>query len=122
MKKKQYQPKGRMVILAAAIRAEPTRIWTSRELADVMGISVRKVGGYVTYALGNAVLFRKKEGRFITYSGTPFPGQEPAPALKKRSYAKYKPASQWTPEGDIRIPRVVPGWRPPQMVCVRLAA
>lgn len=51
------------------------------------------------------------------------PPQGTAPRKKvpraDRLIAKQVP--RWEPGEDIRVPKVVPGWAPPRMVCVRLA-
>ena len=108
-----YTPKGRMAEWLAAMRANPGRTWTTAEAAAIMGIDVRRISGYAAYALRCGAIYRSKLGRGVRYSLKPFPdGPKPAPK---------KPAvKQWSPEGDPRVPKVVPGWMPPKMTSARL--
>lgn len=125
-----YQPKGRMVTMLAAMKADPERIWTTAECAKVMGCSANKVGTTLLYSLHHRVIYRDRPGRGVRYSLTPFPVEVPPPPKQDRKgrgrghpEKAPRPPALWTPEpGDIRIPRVVPGWVPPKMVCPRAVA
>lgn len=115
---KDYEPGGKMKLWLAAMRAEPERIWTSEEAAKALKTSINHVHGYSDYAVAKGVIFRTKRRNRVVYGLQPFPDVEqtqPVPRLKKRA-AK----GEWRPNpDDLRIPKVVPGWVPPKMVCVR---
>lgn len=116
---KPYIPRGKIVPFIEAVKANPERVWTISQIADVMGLHSRKVGGSLVYAERNGVVFRaKREGRLV-YSGRPLPDGEPPPVPKKK-LARRPGCDAWltTPE-DIRVPKVVPGWTPPVMVAPR---
>jgi hypothetical protein len=112
-----YEPKGCMLVWLAAMRDEPNRIWTSAEAAKVMGVRVGTVGSYAAYAEAAGVIHRQSNKKPVTWGLKPPEGGVLAPAKKGRWTAKAIP--QWDPGEDIRVPRVVPGWKPPQMVAPR---
>jgi hypothetical protein len=116
---KPYCPRGAIVPLIEAVRAEPERIFTVADAVKVMGVRSNKVGGSLTYALRAEVIFRGKVKGQTVYKGTPFAPEvkmDPPPVQKKT----VKVAAGWpTSADDPRIPQVVPGWKPPSMVCVR---
>lgn len=112
-----YMPRGAMAVLLNAMRAEPDRIWTTQDAAAVSGLPYRRVGAHAAYAVSEGVMFRSRAGKFTLYALRPFtdaPKPKPAPVKVMRR--------EWSPRDDYRVPKVVPGWRPPQMVCARLAA
>jgi hypothetical protein len=117
-----YQPRGRMLLILEAIAAEPERIFTAAECGQIMNIPTREVGSYLAYAIRARKVFRNGVPRQYVYRGTPFPGVKPdaIKAPKCKVYKSRKVSRTWEPDpDDIRIPRVVPGWAPPQMVCPR---
>lgn len=120
---KPYTPRGYIVPLIQAAKADPQRIFTVSEAVKLMGVKSRKVGGSLTYALRAGMIFRGKVNGLTAYKGSPFAdgGMPPPPVPQK--IARIKPASGWeTDPDDPRVPKVVPGWTPPKMVCVRQAA
>lgn len=112
-----YMPRGAMAVLLNAMRAEPDRVWTTHDAAAVFGLPYRRVGAHAAYAVSEGVMFRTKAGKTTLYALRPFTKSAPP----KPAPAKVTPQG-WKPEDDYRVPKVVPGWRPPQMVCARLEA
>lgn len=117
-----YEPGGRMKLWLAAMRAEPERVWTPAEAAAVMGIPNKKVGGYAEYAILHGFIFQSKKGRGCLYALHRFEGFLPPPKGIPQGRRKARAVPKWEPGDDIRIPKVVPGWTPPKMVCVRVGA
>lgn len=121
---KPYAPRGKILPLLAVMKAEPERTFTLPEAGEVMGIHQHKVIAMVTYALRAEIMFRAKneKGRWVL-KGSQFTGlNEPAPAPIQnlgRTLSKHRDNPWRTTEDDIRVPKVVPGWRPPQMVAPR---
>lgn len=117
--KTPYTPRGKIVPFIEAVKADPDRVWTIADIAKVMELHSRKVGGSLVYAERNGVVFRAKRDGRLVYSGKPFPDGE-APPEPKKKLARRKEDEGWaTQPDDMRIPRVVPGWVPPQMVAPR---
>jgi hypothetical protein len=112
-----YEPKGCMLVWLAAMREEPERIWTSAEAAKVMGVHVRTVGSYAAYAEAAGVIHRQSSRKPVTWGLKPPAGGVLERAKQGRWTAKEVP--RWNPGDDIRVLRVVPGWKPPQMVAPR---
>lgn len=123
MTAKHYQPKGTILPFLAAVSDDPYRVFSVPDAARIMDIPTRAVTATLAYAIKNGVIYRGKDsGGCVLYRGSPFSGQ--APVAKPASAAKPRKlsASGWpTTADDIRVPRVVPGWTPPKMVCARLA-
>lgn len=123
-----YEPKGKMLQWLTAMRAAPENtVWTAAEAAQVMGCPVRQVNAYAAYALDRGVIFRQVLGagkrRKSLFSLQPFPSQAAPRAVLKASRERMvaKAPPRWVPEpDDLRIPRVVPGWKPPVMVPPRV--
>lgn len=115
-----YTPHGRMIPLLAAMEAEPDRTFTGAEAAQIMDCDVRTVTAYVFYAARAGRVFKRVEGkgnkRKLFLRATPFE----APAVPVHTM-RAKPLRDWiTTDEDVRVPKVVPGWTPPKMVCTRL--
>lgn len=110
--------KGKALPFIEAVAAEPHRIWSVPEAAKIMGCNVHGVCHVLTRALAQGLVFRGKREGVAVFRGTPFPAHEAErpPPLRNR-----KPKTgAWTPDpDDLRIPKVVPGWAPPKMVCTR---
>lgn len=108
-----YTPRGKVRPLIEAMQAEPFRTWTVPEAAAWLKVPSRGVMAMVAYAIRAKVVHRGVvEGRTVL-RGSPFPaGQQvtPPPTRSKQ------PVAWATPADDIRIPRVVPDWKPPRMV------
>jgi hypothetical protein len=118
---KPYEPKGRMADLVSALEAEPGRTFTSQEAAQIMGCELVAVSSAVFYAVRAGRIFKKAQSRrLLLLRATPFPGES---SQANRPINVRKEADGWaTDPDDPRIGKVVLGWKPPQMVCVRLAA
>lgn len=119
----EYKPRGRVLAMLAAIEAEPARVFTAAECAQIMDCDQRTVGAYMVYAVRSGRVCKTKVGRQANYSGL---RPENAPPLPKRGRQQCNPkivaSTSWmTDPDDPRIGKVVPGWKPPQMVCVRSA-
>ena len=111
-----YKPRGVLLLLLAAVKAEPEREFTSEEAAAIMGCHRRAVGAFTEYAVRAGLLFKRssRSPRVLLLRGTPFPGgQQPQPT---RTVSQ---APEPVSTDDVRIPRVVEGWKPPTMVAPR---
>ena len=119
--RKPYTPKGTVAPLLRAMAADPTRVWSVQEAAETMHVPTSHVVGHLAYALRAEVVFRSKRNGRVVFSATRFGAATQALQEIKPNFSRRKPAvAGWaTPEDDIRIPRIEPGWAPPQMVCVR---
>lgn len=118
-----YSPKGKILLLLAEMERDPARVWSIPEAGAVMGVRSGGVIAAVTYALRAERMYRGlKDGRAVL-SGTPFPVDALPPPTGKKYRSRVKSASGWeTDPDDLRIPRVVPGWKPPVMVPPRATA
>ena len=116
-----YQPKGHVVPFIEAIKADPHRVWSSSEAAEVMKIQVRRVSATVKYPIAAGLIHKGCVWGAVAYSGMPFATSEQAtPGGAKHAKRRKREPVVWTPDpDDLRIPRVVPGWVPPKMVCAR---
>ena len=117
---KPYKPKGVVVKLLSAMRAEPEREFTAVECAEIMSCTPRAVGAFVEYSLKFGLISKRKENRKCFFRASPYT-EEPAARLRAPTNPlKLKPPGKWEPNpNDPRITRVVPGWKPPVMRCVR---
>lgn len=107
MRKKPYKPAGKILPLLAAVQAEPMREITSAEAAKLMGCDIRAVSAAVKLPADAGLLFLRVHLQKLRIRGVPF----------QEIKTEHVPA--WSPVGDIRIPRVIPGWNPPLMVAPR---
>lgn len=122
---KPYTPRGDKVLtLLAALEAKPERIFTSDECASLLRCTKRAVGAYLDYAVRGERVFKRKVGRNVEYCATRMDGSsKPPPRGRQQLTAKVVTSGGWaTDREDPRIGKVVPGWKPPQMVCARLGA
>lgn len=119
-----YTPRGVVVALLDALEAEPTRVFTSAECAAILGCELRTVGAYVDYALRAERIFKVKIGRNVQYSATRMrDAVEPRKRGRRQVAPKIVTSTSWTTDqDDPRIGKVVDGWKPPVMRCVRLEA
>jgi len=122
MTTKVYTPKGKIIPFLKEMDRDPERVWTLPEAAVILCIASNGVVPMVTYALRAKRMFRglNAAGKTIL-SGRPFPGQSlPVPAPRHNERQRVKKAhlaENWvTTHEDIRVPKVIPGWRPPAMV------
>ena len=97
---------GKVAPLLQAIQAQPMREFTSAEAAQIMGIDPRAVCAAIGTARYNGLVFCRVVRKKLRIRGVPY---EAAP----------EPAPAWSPDHDVRVPRVVPGWRPPAMIAPR---
>jgi hypothetical protein len=117
-----YQPRGVVLRLLAALRNEPEREFTAKECAEIMDCEPRAVGPFTDYARKHEMIYRRKEGRKCLFRASPYLAGEMFRPNSKVSPLRVvsKPPPVWTPDADDpRIAKVVPGWKPPVMVCVR---
>jgi hypothetical protein len=117
---KPYKPKGVVLNLLSAMRAEPEREFTATECAEIMGCIPRAVGAFVEYSLKFGLIAKRKENRKCFFRAAPYT-DEAVPKLRTpTNQLKLRPPGPWTPDlDDPRIPRMVEGWKPPVMRCVR---
>jgi len=122
---KEYEPRGLIVPFIKAVKAEPERVWTVADAIRITGQRSNKLGGSLTYALRHRIIYRGKRDGLTVYLGVPFPeGNVDPPPLKERYERRIRKSAGngWiTTEDDIRVPKVVQGWTPPQMVAPRSA-
>lgn len=117
---KPYTPKGVVVPFIEAAKAEPHRIWSYPEAAELMGTIQKKVSATVATAVEAGLLFKGRRLGATVLSASPFENV-PAPP-RNRHLHLIKIADSWTTSmDDPRVPKVVAGWVPPKMVCVREA-
>jgi hypothetical protein len=119
VKGQPYQPRGKIVPLINLVKADPDRIIFTDEACRICCERSNKMGGSLTYALRARVIFRGKVHGKTAYRGKPFEvGAMPPPDAPVK-LARRK-GEEWQPDpGDLRIPKVIPGWKPPQMVAPR---
>lgn len=114
---KPYSPKGKALLLLQAIESEPHREFTSAEAAAIMQCDRRAVAAQLEYPRRHGLLFLRKQGHALFLRGKPYSEQEGGNYCTRRTMQEPKAPRGWTPSpDDLRIPRVVPGWRPPVMV------
>jgi hypothetical protein len=117
--KKPYEPRGKIVPLINLAKADPDRIIFTDEACRICGERSNKLGGSLTYALRAEVIFRGKINGKTAYRGRPFDAHAMPPPPLPVKLGRRK-GGEWQPDpDDLRIPKVVPGWTPPKMVCVR---
>jgi hypothetical protein len=123
-----YKPRGAVVRLITAMRNEPEREFTSRECANIMDCESRAVSPMTVYAMADGIIDRRKVGATFVYRLKPYTKEELGERLANRKAEKPRnplklkeaPPPPWVPDpDDPRISKVVPGWKPPVMVCVR---
>lgn len=114
-----YQPRGRVKVLMDAMRDDPHRVWTVREIARLLKVRTNEVTAYALYAMKAQALFRGKRDGETVFAPMPFPEHEALTPKKRKVRPANRTAVNWNPGDDIRVPRVVPNWRPPVMVAPR---
>lgn len=116
-----YEPRGgRVVIMLERMAAEPQRIFSSTECAQIMGCKQSAVSPALLYAVKARSVFKRSTGKRCEYSATEMEGSVVLPPARRRARnpekAQQLPARWTTSADDLRIPRVVPNWKPPVMV------
>jgi hypothetical protein len=109
-----YTTKGKAARMLEAVQAEPDRIFSVPEAAQIMDVNPHGVLATLRCALAGGALYRGlRDGRAV-FRARPFaPGDSPR---ARRGLG----ASSWTtPVDHPRIPRVVDGWKPPRMEAPR---
>lgn len=126
--KKPYIPKGKAAPFLALIEKDQTREYTSREAAEIMECDHRAVGQFLEHPMRHGLVFSRSNGRLRFWRGQPYrEGQvrgEPETPNETRvrigTLSTVQPRAGWvTSADDVRYQKVVPGWTPPKMVCVR---
>jgi hypothetical protein len=124
-----YSPRGLVVTLLAALDAEPRRIFTSAECAQVMACKRSAVAPLLIYAVKAQRVFKRYVGKRCEYSASPMEGAIVLPPARRRrkqdpnNLRADKAPADWSHDhDDPRVPKVDPRWKPPVMRCVRLGA
>lgn len=84
-----YEPRGKVAVLADAMRKDPGRIWTSQEVAAVMNISQAAVSAHLDAPIRHGAIHRKLENGKCKYNLRPFV-EAPAPALQQPRIPVFK--------------------------------
>jgi hypothetical protein len=129
---RQLLPAAGMIPLLAALEAEPDRTFTSSDAMAIMGVEdVRTVSSFVFYAHRAGRVYKRVIGtgnkRQLQIRATPFPDGDPGRVKPSQDKSRQtwkeggtQAAPKWaTDPDDPRIGKVVEGWKPPVMRCVR---
>jgi hypothetical protein len=128
--KKPYIPTGKAALMIAEVDKDLTREFTSREASKIMDCDIRAVGASLEYATRNGLIFRRSDGRNCWWRGQPYresqvrgqPESKNETRVRIGTLGSVQPRPGWvTSADDVRCQKVVPGWVPPKMVCVRQA-
>jgi hypothetical protein len=120
---KEYNPtKGKIVPLLALMKEDPMREFSVAEAAEVMRCSTKSVSPLAAWACKSGVMFRRTVERRLFLRGSPYPEAEQKVMARKHPERVVIRDGWATDPDDPRIGKVVPGWTPPKMVCVRLEA
>lgn len=128
---KPYTPKGKAALFVAEAEKDLMREYTSRQVSEVICCDVRAVSKMLEYAARNGLIFSRSNGRNRYWRGHPYrEGQvrcQPESAnqthIRNGNLNCIQPRADWmTSRDDVRCQKVVPGWTPPKMVCVREGA
>jgi len=126
-----YEPRGKMVDLVAALRAEPERAFTGQEVAAILCCKnyPSTIDQYVYAACAGGIVFKREVDRVRYYAGAPVSDlllQKAGISVQPRNGdGRPIPAGKRTAEeveaalADVRCPKVEPGWTPPKMVAPR---
>lgn len=127
--KKPYIPKGKAALMVAEVEKDLMREFTSREAAGIMDCDVRAVGMTMEAAQRHGLIFSRSDGRNRFWRGQPYregrvryqPESPNETRVRTGCLNTVQPRAGWTTrsEDDVRFQKVVPGWTPPKMVCVR---
>jgi hypothetical protein len=126
-----YEPRGRMIDLMAALKAEPERIFRATEVAEILRCKnfPSTIEQYLYAASGSGLVYKRKVGADWYYAGVAVSdllltkaGVEVAPANgvgRLMPSPNYTPAEVEAARADVRAPKVDPAWTPPKMVSPR---
>lgn len=103
----EYEPRGKVAILADAMRADPGRIWSTPEVAKVMDVRQTAVGTHLDTAIRHGALHRRLENGRCQYALRPFlPPPPPEPRIPV--FGKDFSAEQLPPQhGDETAAKLV---------------
>lgn len=106
-----YEPRGKVKVLTAAMAADPQRIWSSPEVAEVMEVHQGALTAHLDSAIRHGAMYRRLVNGRCQYSLRPFPAEAPPPAL---DIPRFVPPQMRAPrEGsDVRLPQRAPGTPP----------
>lgn len=118
-----YTPKGKVVKFLQELDNDRFREFTTLEVAAIMGCDQRAVAASLHYPARNGLVFIRKEGKGLRIRGTAYSDQEKQDAARLatdraiRARREHAAPGGWLHnEEDVRILKVVPGWKPPVMV------
>lgn len=105
-----YEPRGKVKLLADAMAADPQRIWTSPEAAQVMEVHQGALTAHLDSAIRNGAIFRRLVNGRCQYSLKPFAAVD---ALEIPKFTGVAPQMKAPREGtDVRLPSRAPGTPP----------
>jgi hypothetical protein len=109
--KEIYEPGGKAAALLRAMREDPKRAFSFPEAAEIMGGHAKNVGAATLKCVKSGLIHRH------VWDGRVYLSADADARMPER---KPTTTASWVPDpDDPRISKVVPGWKPPQMVCVR---
>jgi hypothetical protein len=126
-----YEPRGKMIDLLAAIRSEPERAFSMKEVCAVLGCKAYRstVDQYIYAAINDGQMFKREIDGAVYYAGAPVSdailtksgiqlpprrGQGGLIPTGSRSQAEIDAA-----RSDVRAPKFDGPWTPPRMVAPR---
>lgn len=97
-----YEPRGKVAILAEAMRGGPGRIWSTKEVARLMDVKESAVGSHLDTAIRHGAIFRKLENGRCQYALRPFlPAPPPAPQEPRIPvFSDWRPAPMGASRGE----------------------
>lgn len=129
--KKPYAATGKAALFIAEAEKDLMREYSSREVAQIIGSDIRAVAKMLEAAARNGLIFTRSDGRNRYWRGQPYRESQvryqpetPNETNVRNGYINcVKPVAGWvTSADDVRCQKVVPGWKPPKMVCSRPGA
>lgn len=105
-----YEPRGKVKLLADAMAADPQRIWTSPEVANVMQVHQGALTAHLDTAVRNGAIFRKLVNGRCQYSPKPFPAD--AADIVVPTFTGFVPPKMTAPRAGSDVPHVNPPREP----------
>jgi hypothetical protein len=104
-----YEPKGKVLPLIERVRAEPQRVFTGPEAAEIMGVALGNVKNYLSTVLSKGLVFSHSNNGRSFYRGTPFDGEAPVPDHPRapKFDEKWTPPKMIPPRAGSDVPRIV---------------